>query len=142
MERETERMRMRIYICGPMTGLPNNNFPAFNAAARRLRDEGHFVINPVELSAMFGTPDELADSFAAYYDPSGCSGDDDGIAENVMAADLAALRSCDTILLLKGWENSRGARTELRVAIEHRLQIMLEDAKRAGRRATVGEVKP
>lgn len=120
-------MKKRIYISGPMTGFPDHNIPAFNAAAKRLRAEGHFVINPVDLSSLFGTPEELSDSFAAYYDPSGCSGEDDGIAENVMAADLAAVRSCNAIYLLNGWENSKGALKEVHVAIEHKLQIILEN---------------
>lgn len=120
-------MKKRIYIAGPMTGLPDHNIPAFNAAAKRLRAEGHFVINPVDLSSLFGTPEELSDSFAAYYDPSGCSGDDDGIAENVMAADLAAVRSCNAIYLLNGWENSKGALKEVHTATEHKLQIILEN---------------
>lgn len=120
-------MKKRIYIAGPMTGFPDHNIPAFNAAAKRLRAEGHFVINPVDLSSLFGTPEELSDSFAAYYDPSGCSDEDDGIAENVMAADLAAVRSCNAIYLLNGWENSKGALKEVHVAIEHKLQIILEN---------------
>ena len=120
-------MKKRIYIAGPMTGFPDHNIPAFNAAAKRLRAEGHFVINPVALSSLFGTPEELSDSFAAYYDPSGCSGDDDGIAENVMAADIAAVRSCNAIYLLNGWENSKGALKEVHTAIEHKLQIILEN---------------
>ena len=123
-------MKKRIYIAGPMTGLPDHNFPAFNAASKRLRTQGHFVINPVDLSSLFGTPEELSDSFAAYYDPSGCSGDDDGIAENVMAAELAAVRSCDAIYLLQGWETSRGAKKELAEAIAYGLTIMQEGAEK------------
>jgi hypothetical protein len=30
----------RIYIAGPMTGLPEFNYPAFNAEAQRLRGLG------------------------------------------------------------------------------------------------------
>ena len=33
----------RIYIAGPMTGLPEFNYPAFNAEAARLRKLGHHV---------------------------------------------------------------------------------------------------
>ena len=39
----------RIYIAGPMSGLPELNYPAFNAMAERLRAHGH-----VRPSAMAG----------------------------------------------------------------------------------------
>ena len=38
----------RIYIAGPMSGLPDLNSPAFNAMAERLRAHGHHVENPAE----------------------------------------------------------------------------------------------
>jgi len=34
---ETMRRINRIYLSGPMTGIADYNFPAFNAAAARLR---------------------------------------------------------------------------------------------------------
>lgn len=37
---------MRLYASGPMTGLPDSNFPAFNRAADLLRDAGYEVENP------------------------------------------------------------------------------------------------
>lgn len=39
---------MRVYIAGPMTGLPEYNFPAFHAAAKAWRDAGWEVLNPAE----------------------------------------------------------------------------------------------
>jgi hypothetical protein len=48
------------------------------------------------------------------------------IAEQIMQADLAAVRSCDAIYLLRGWETSRGAKRELAEAIAHGLTIMQE----------------
>ena len=41
----------RIYIAGPCTGYPDLNFPAFHAAAARLRAAGHHVENPAEINA-------------------------------------------------------------------------------------------
>lgn len=39
---------MLVYLSGKMTGLDEHNYPAFNAAAARLRDLGFDVINPAE----------------------------------------------------------------------------------------------
>ena len=136
---------MRVYLSGPMTGVPDHNIPAFSAAAERLRAEGHFVISPAEISALFGTPDEIAESFDAL-----CRIEDETpppeswqsmgwsehfknmdrrmsyLARSIMSADLAAVRSCDAIYLLRGWETSRGAKKELAEAIAHGLQITQE----------------
>lgn len=130
---------MRIYVSGKMTGHPDNNRQAFDKVAKRLREQGHFVINPAELSAMFGTAEELAESFKVYYEElfpilprgyriEGLKVDPPGsrLAREVMDADLAAVRSCDAIYLLRGWETSRGAKRELKEALEHGLTIMRE----------------
>ena len=119
---------MRIYLSGKMTGLPDLNRPAFDAAEKRLTAQGHFVINPAELSLTFGTAEEIANSFEAYYKgaaqtyPNGSF----HLAQCVMDADLAAVRSCDAIYLLRGWESSRGAKKELAEALAHRLTVMQE----------------
>lgn len=131
MEQEGE---MRIYISGPMTGMPDSNISAFNAAAERLRAEGHFVINPTNLSAMFGTSEEIEKSFSALY---GLPKEevfkraiffpiDTILAKSIMDADLAAVRSCDAIYLLRGWESSRGAKKELAEAIKYGLEVRQE----------------
>lgn len=127
---------MRIYIAGPMTGFPDHNAPAFFEAKKRLREQGHFVINPIELSAMFGNLEEIEESFAWVY------GTHEGVpivdyhlrdmikrqtlAKCVMDADLAALHSCDAIYLLDGWESSRGAKAELAEALKHGLEVRQE----------------
>lgn len=91
----------RIYIAGPMTGLPDLNFAAFNAEAERLRAAGWEVLNPAEIN-----PDHTM----AWAD--------------CMRRDLAALVTCDAIQLLPGWENSRGARLEWIVADKLGLQVL------------------
>lgn len=86
----------KIYLSGPMTGLPDLNFPAFNAAASALRAKGLHVINPAEIN------------------PEG-----EKTWHACMRADIKALCDCDEIALLPGWENSAGAHVELNLA--HRL---------------------
>lgn len=83
----------RVYVSGPMTGLPDLNFPAFNAAAAQLRALGLDVVNPAELNP----------------DPS-CTW------QAAMREDIRALVDCDTIVFLPGWQHSRGAKLERPVA--------------------------
>ena len=85
---------MTTYIAGPMSGLPDFNYPAFNAAAAQLRAEGVQVINPAESDGgSTGKPWEF-----------------------YMRLALRGLLECDAIVLLPGWEESRGARIERRLA--------------------------
>lgn len=119
---------MRIYVSGPMTGKPGNNIAAFNAAAKLLREAGHFVINPAELSPLFGSAEEIAKSFRYKYSPISTSyfHGKFRLADCIMAVDLAALGTCNAIYLLDGWKDSRGATEELREAMRLRLEIFLE----------------
>lgn len=38
----------RVYVAGPMTGIPDFNYPAFNAVADQLRAQGYEVENPAD----------------------------------------------------------------------------------------------
>ena len=91
----------RIYIAGPCTGYPDLNFPAFHAAAARLRAAGHHVENPAEINA---------DPSAEWLD--------------CMRADIARLVTCDAIHLLPGWSKSRGACLEHQIAVGLGLEII------------------
>ena len=92
----------RVYIAGPMTGLPDLNFPAFHAEAAKLRAQGLQVVNPAEVN-----PDK------------GMSWTD------CMRSDIAELVKCDAIRLLPGWEFSKGATLEEHIAERLGLQIIL-----------------
>jgi hypothetical protein len=111
-----------------MTNIPDLNRPAFDAAEKRLTAQGHFVINPHRISELFGTAKELAESFAALYGVTlyGDFGYSPTLARAVMDADLAAVRSCDAIYLLRGWESSRGAKKELAEAFKCGLEVRQE----------------
>ena len=93
----------RVYLSGPMTGKPELNFPAFAAAAKWLRHPSFDleVVNPAELN-----PDPTTSW------------------EDCMRADIKALCDCDAIVLLEGWEASKGAHIELQVA--HRLGLEIK----------------
>ena len=95
---------MKTYISGPMTGKPDFNFPAFFAAAAKLRASGLRVVNPAELN----TEKDLS-----WY---AC-----------MRKDIAALVECDTILMLKGWEDSAGATLEHHIATRLGMAVVFEE---------------
>jgi hypothetical protein len=42
----------RLYLSGPMSNLPDLNFPAFHSMAARLRAAGHQVVNPAQRLGM------------------------------------------------------------------------------------------
>lgn len=89
-----------VYISGPMTGLPEFNYPAFNAAAAALRAAGYVVENPAE------NPEPPCKSWAGY-----------------MRSAIAQVSRAHALYLLDGWERSRGARLEVQIALELELAI-------------------
>lgn len=94
-----------IYLSGPMTGLPEWNFPEFNRVAAKLRALGHTVLNPAET----------------------LGGDTSKPRKFYMRYDIGLLLKCDTIVLLKNWRKSKGALVEVEVAKELELEFLDED---------------
>lgn len=114
---------MKIYLAGPMTGIPNFNFPKFNAVASHLRDQGHEVFNPAERDIQRHGGIDIS---------AGNSSGDPALAAKVhgfslreaLADDTAYIcKEADTIAMLPGWENSKGARAEhaLAFALGHQI---------------------
>lgn len=85
---------MKVYIAGPMSGVPDLNYPAFFAAEADWRREGWDVANP-------------ARNFPA--DPTLTRAE-------CMRKDLADILICDAMAFLPGWERSIGASFERSVA--------------------------
>ena len=88
-------MSKRIYIAGPMTGLPQYNYPAFHAEAARLRALGYHVENPAE-----NPPQEHRANPWQHY----------------MRMAIAQMVGCDAVALLPNWARSRGALLEYGLA--------------------------
>lgn len=101
---------MRVYIAGPMRGLPRWNFAAFAAAKERWEAAGHHVFCPATIATALGYGSE---------DPAPCEPDTEvcrAHLRHVMLSDILCLTNADAIVLLPGWEQSRGATCELAVA--------------------------
>ncbi|MDR1190305.1 MAG: DUF4406 domain-containing protein [Verrucomicrobiales bacterium] len=89
----------KVFICGPMTGLPEFNYPAFFAAEETLRELGFRVFNPAR--SLDGTAD---------------AGRTDLPWEFYLSKSIPMLCAADMVLVLDGWEDSKGARLELEIA--------------------------
>lgn len=113
---------MRVYVAGPMSSYPEHNFPAFRAAAKRLRAMGHEVTSPVEMDEAEGFDAETAEEI-----PPGSEQWSAFLARDVI---VVASADVDAIVVLEGWEKSRGAALEVHVARElgkpiYRLDVYL-----------------
>jgi hypothetical protein len=98
---------MRCYIAGPMSGLAEFNFPAFDTARDDLIARGYAVISPADLDRAGG------------FNETGCTGHEPLTAtqkHRFARNDLGALLDVDEVWVLPGWERSTGARHEVTVA--------------------------
>lgn len=119
---ETYRARKTIYCAGPMRRIRHFNFPAFDAAAKRLRAEGWNVISPAELDREHGF-DETA--FPDDYDWIDLKKANFSL-DDAIDRDVAAIKKCDAIYMLAGWENSAGAKAEKGLAEWRGLEVFYE----------------
>lgn len=95
----------KIYISGAITGV-DNYLEHFNNAEKFLKFNNFEVINPARVM------DELpkSTSYEEYMDMSICM-----------------LKMCDTIYMLNGWENSKGANREYGFALGNNYDIWKEE---------------
>ena len=88
---------MVVYLSGPITGVPDYK-SKFAAAGQLLIDAGCVVINPAEMDNVIKA--------------------DGGVPDGVyMNADIRLLEAANAIVLLPGWEESKGARAEWMKAV-------------------------
>lgn len=84
---------MILYLAGPMTGIPDYNYPLFNITAARLRALGYTVHSPTDYG--LSSADWLT----------------------CMRRGITDLMKCDAIALLPDWHKSRGASIEYGLAL-------------------------
>lgn len=98
---------MILYIAGPMSSLPDSNYPAFNAAAAALRTAGHTVLNPAENPRPAAESSMTRDEVWQYY----------------MRLSVKQIAEVDCIVMLKGYAHSKGAKIEERLAHDLKLSV-------------------
>jgi len=99
-----------LYVAGPMTGIPEFNYPAFDAAERSLASCGYLVLNPTHAEKHNPTPG-TPQAWGWY-----------------MRHCIRMVLAADGMALLPGWENSRGATLERTIATALDLDVRMLDA--------------
>lgn len=103
----------KYYLAGPMSNIPQFNYPRFFELAKVLREEGFQIVSPAEL-------DSPATVKAAMASPDGKLGS--GVVNGETWGDFLArdvklvADDVDGVFVMDGWETSKGARLELFVA--------------------------
>lgn len=90
---------MRLYVIGPVTGREKLNQEAFEDAKERLLDAGYDVLIPHDVVPP------------------------DAVHERAMRLSIKAMLGCDGVVVLSGWEGSKGAKLEHDVAISCGLYV-------------------
>ena len=100
---------MRVFVSGPMTGLPGLNLDAFDDAERLLRKAG---------AAMVYSPARLARLGARDWPHESCMlATLHALTASVMGGSGAPEPAYGVVALLDGWEESEGARAEVAAAM-------------------------
>jgi hypothetical protein len=113
---------MKLYVSGPMTGITEFNFPAFDACEAELVAQDHEVYSPANhdrevISRLWpgkrpeDFPGYAVGDIAQYFDAVSSGGE--FVLDNMMAWDLNTIVNVvDGIVLLPGWEKSSGGLAE------------------------------
>ena len=113
---------MKIYLAGPMSGIPQFNYPAFDAASELLRGLGYDVQSPAEMddpnirAAALASPDGSHREFQGELERQGHQPETWG---DFLARDVKVVADeVEGVILLPRWERSRGARLEVFIALQ------------------------
>lgn len=101
------------YLAGPMTGVPFDNIPLFERAAKDLRENHDLtIISPIELDDKSAVSEVLAGRKETLNDVTDTSWGE------VLGRDVTLIADgCTGIVFLPGWAESRGARLEAVVGL-------------------------
>lgn len=113
--------QLTLYLAGPMSGIPQFNYPEFARITKELRGAGYNIISPAE----HDTPRQQGMAVAS----------NDGLIDGKMPVDDRTIKfdgetwgdvlardvklifdRCDGVVVMQNWGKSRGARLEVFVA--------------------------
>lgn len=121
-----------LYVAGPMSGIPQYNFPLFEAAATALREDGWVIVSPHECDseetrkAAWASPDGKFNPDVESESWGTCLARDVKMLADGLDADQGEVNGeivdrpaikIDGIALLPNWDKSKGARLEAFVGL-------------------------
>ena len=116
---------MKYYLAGPMTGIPQFNFPLFASVTKLLRERGYDIVSPAETDSPAVQAAAVASPDGAYDEKGQVAGETWG---DMLAKDVKLIADeVDGIVLLPGWATSKGARLEAFVAVTTGKRLMIFD---------------
>lgn len=109
---------MKLYLAGPMTGIPKFNFPQFARWTQMLRARGFEIVSPHEAdpgetqriawASVAGDPSELPPT--------------DGPVETALR-NVQGIGEVDGLALIDGWHKSAGSQHEVATANRFKLPV-------------------
>lgn len=127
---------MKVYISGPITGLTEEQYTEnFARAEAFVISEGHDAVNPVKVQACLTEDCFKPGDIVGAQSVTKSDGSYLHSWQCYMKHDLIAMFECDTILMIPGWQNSRGAQLELDIAtrLEFNVAVLSEDYRQANK---------
>ena len=97
---------MKLYLAGPMSGLPDFNYPAFRVARVELEAAGYEVLSPLD-----NDPDPATTGQRSW--------------EWYLRASIRQVTEAEAVAVLPGWVGSRGAKLEVHVARSLSMEVQL-----------------
>ena len=117
----------KLYLAGPMSGIAQFNYPLFLKAAEELREKGWEVLCPAEMDDDHVREAAMSceeGSFAEFDAKLAELGHEKETWGDFLSRDVKLVADdVDGVVVLPGWEVSRGARLELYVALTVRKPI-------------------
>lgn len=97
---------MKVFLCGPMAGIPEFNAPLFDKVAASLAMEGFVCVNPMDLRRDMGLDPERYQSGSLVKDaPKVWTIEKaQAFARTCLKVDTDALYTCEAICLLPQWD--------------------------------------
>lgn len=101
---------MKLFISGPMRGIPRYNFPAFDAARTAFEAVGFTVVTPADLDRAVGFDAMTLPADTDWHAEAGFD------VKAAMLRNIDALLDCDGVVFLDLWNGSHGCLIERLIA--------------------------